>query len=146
MSDQWINERLRQLRSQKSLSDHQRTLLLLVDNPARTRDDERKLAALIKAEKAAERAQKARATATRIINAEKLSERKARDHRSILKGALIDWAVLEGRDMGELLGALLELTETGMPEDRARWKQQGDALLAKRGQASDTLHSPRRGE
>jgi hypothetical protein len=146
MSDQWINERLAQLRNHKALSDHQRMLLLLVDKPVRTEDDERKLAALIKAERAAERAQKARASASRIINAEKLAERKARDHRAILKGALIDWAVLEGCDLGELLGALLEFTESGMAEDRARWKQQGDALLAKRSQISQTVRSPHRGE
>ncbi|MEW6341884.1 MAG: conjugal transfer protein TraD [Paraburkholderia sp.] len=146
MSDQWINERLTQLRSHKALSDHQRMLLLLADKPVRTEDEERKLAALIKAERAAERAQKARASASRIINAEKLAERKTRDQRSILKAALVDWAVLEGRDLGELLGALLEFTESGMAEDRARWKQQGDTLLAKRNYISPAQHSPHRGK
>jgi len=144
MMDQWTTQRLRHLRGLKALSDHQRTLLLLVDKSPRTDDDERKLAALIKAEKAAERAQKARANATRIINAEKRAERKAQDHLTIFKGALINWAVLEGRDLGELLGALLEFTESGMPEDRSRWKEQGDALLAKRGQAGYALHAPHR--
>lgn len=144
MMDQWTTQRLRHLRGLKALSDHQRTLLLLVDRSPRTDDDERKLAALIKAEKAAERAQKARATATRIINAEKRAERKAQDHLTILRGALVNWAVLEGRDLGELLGALLEFTESGMPEDRSRWKEQGDALLAKRGQAGYALHAPHR--
>lgn len=121
-------------------------MLLLVDKSPRTADDERKLAALIKADKATERAQKARATATRIINAEKRAERAAKDHLTILKGALINWAVLEGRDLGELLGALLEFTESGMPEDRSRRKEQGDALLAKRAQARYALHAPRRSE
>jgi hypothetical protein len=146
MMDQWTTQRLRHLRSLKTLSDHQRTLLLLAEKSPRTDDDERKLAALIKAERAAERAQKARATATRIINAERRAERKAKDHLTILKGALINWAVLEGRDLGELLGALLEYTESGMPEDRSRWKEQGDALLAKRAQVGYTLHAPHRNE
>jgi anaerobic ribonucleoside-triphosphate reductase len=139
MSDEWIKERLKQLRGQKAQSDHQRMLMLLADKEVRTVDEERKFAALIRAEKAAERAQKARASASRIINEDKLAERKARDQRSILKSALIDWTVLEGRDIGELLGALLEFAENGMAEDRLRWKRHGDALLARRSmQTRDT--------
>jgi hypothetical protein len=135
MTDQWINERLTHLRSHKTPSDHQRLLLQLTDKWPRTDNDERMLEALIKAERAAERAEKARSNASRVIDAEKLAERKTRNHRAVLKGALIDWAILEGMDAGELLGALLEFTEHGTPDDRSRWKHQGDALLAKRSPA-----------
>jgi hypothetical protein len=136
MTDAWTQHRLKHLRGLKSLTDHQRAMLMLADKSPRTDDDEIKLAALIKAERAAERAQKARASATRILNAQKRAERQVKDHLTILKGAMIDWTVLEGRDVGELLGALLEFTESGMAEDRSRWKQQGDALLAKRARAA----------
>jgi CTP:molybdopterin cytidylyltransferase MocA len=78
--DKWLAERLAYLRGLKAPSDQQRLLLMLADKPDRTADDGRKLAALVRAEKAAERAQKARADAARIINAEKAAERKARDH------------------------------------------------------------------
>jgi hypothetical protein len=132
MTDQWINERLVLLRSLKTLNDHQRLLLMLADKWPRTTHDERKLAALVKAEKAAERAEKARNSASCIIDQEKLTERKTRNHRAILKGALIDWTVLEGKDRGELLGALLEFAENGTPDDRSRWKHQGDALISRR--------------
>jgi hypothetical protein len=85
MTDQWINERLVLLRSLKTLNDHQRLLLMLADKWPRTTHDERKLAALVKAEKAAERAEKARNSASCIIDQEKLTERKTRNHRAILK-------------------------------------------------------------
>jgi hypothetical protein len=135
MTDQWINERLVLLRSLKTLNDH-RLLLMLADKWPRTAHDECKLAALVKAEKSAERAEKARDNASRIIDAEKLAERETRNHRAILKSALIDLTVLEGKDLGELLGALLEFTENGTADDRSRWKQQGEAMLAKRQRAS----------
>jgi len=44
------------------------------------------------------------------------------------EGALIDGAVLEGRGLGELLGALREFTESGMAEDQLRWRHLGDQL------------------
>lgn len=136
MTDQWINERLMLLRSLKTLSDHQRLLLMLADKWPRTTHDERKFEALVKAEKAAERAEKSRNNASRIIDAEKLAERETRNNKAVLKSALIDLTVLEGRDLGELLGALLEFTERGTADDRSRWKQQGEAMLAKRQRAS----------
>jgi hypothetical protein len=69
MQDDWMTARLAYLRGLKAPSDHQRLLLLLAEKPDRTPEDERKLTALVRAEKAAERAQKARANAARIVNA-----------------------------------------------------------------------------
>ena len=132
MIDDWTEERLRQLRRSRTLSTHQRTLLLLAGRDARTEEEERTFAVLIKAEKAAARAQKAKASATRAMNRERHAERKSREQISILKGALTDWAVLEGHDIAELLGALLEFAASGALEDRARWKETGDALIEKR--------------
>ena len=132
MIDDWTEERLRQLRRSRTLSTHQRTLLLLAGRDARTEEEERTFAVLIKAEKAAARAQKAKAPATRAMNRERQAERKSREQISILKGALTDRAVLEGHDIAELLGALLEFAASGALEDRARWKETGDALIEKR--------------
>lgn len=129
MSDQWLNERVEALRALKTPNEHQQMLLTLHDKVPRSTEDERKLAALIKAERAAGRAQKARATASRILKEERLAKRRTRDHVTIVRGALVDWSVLEGRDMGELLGALLELVEHGTDTERERWKARGDALL-----------------
>ena len=113
---------------------------MLADKPDRTADDGRKLAALVRAEKAAERAQKARADAARIINAEKAAERKARDHELYQSAGLLILAGLVDtttgkptRDRGELLGALMSLAEAQVDDaKRAAWKAKGDALMAER--------------
>ena len=140
MQDDWLKGRLAYLQGLKTPSDHQRLLLLLADKPDRTPEDERKLLALVRAEKAAERAQKARANAARIVNAEKLSVRKARDRAlynaaglMILAGLVDSRSGMPVLDRGELLGALMELSRVS-PEDerKAQWKRNGDALLAER--------------
>ena len=140
MQDDWLNARLAYLRGLTTPSDHQRLLLLLADKPDRTPEDGRKLAALVRAEKAAERAQKARANAARIVNQEKLTERKARDRElyntaglMILAGLVDSRTGMPLLDRGELLGALMELSRVS-PEDerKAQWKRKGDALLAER--------------
>ena len=74
----------------------------------------------------------------KIVNAEKLAERKNRDHQLYQSAGLLILAGLvdtkTGKptlDRGELLGALLGLAK--VPADDARrsdWKRAGDALLA----------------
>lgn len=114
--------------------------MLLADKTERTAEDNRKLAALVKAEKAAERAQKARASAARIVNAEKEAARKARDRELYQSAGLLILAGLVDTstgapniDRGELLGALLGLAKVPADDQRrAEWKRAGDALLAER--------------
>ena len=136
MHDEWLKTRLLYLRGLKAPSDYQRLLLLLAEIPHPTPEEERKLDALVRAEKAADRAQKARANAARVVNADKLATRKARDRELYNSAGLLILAglvnTLTGRpvsDRGELLGALLELGE--VPQDELRrkgWKRAGDAL------------------
>ena len=138
MHDEWLTARISYLRGLKSPSDQQRLLLLLADKPERSNEDNRKLSALVKAEKAAERAQKAKANAARIVNAEKAAERKARDRELYQSAGLLILAGLvdskTGRptvDRGELLGALLGLAKVPLDDQRrSEWKRAGDALLA----------------
>ena len=140
MHDEWLNTRLVYLRGLKAPSDYQRLLLLLAEIQHPTAEEERKLAALVRAEKAADRAQKARANAARVVNADKLATRKARDRELYNSAGLLILAGLvdtrTGRpvsDRGELLGALLELAQ--VPQDELRrkgWKRAGDALLAEK--------------
>jgi len=141
--DKWLEERLAYIRGLKSPSDQQRLLLLLADKPERTEAESRQLAALIRAERAADRAQRARAAAARIINAEKEAARKARN-RELFKSAgllilagLVDTSTGKPtRDPGELLGALMSLSESQVDEEkRLSWKRRGDALLADRAAA-----------
>ncbi|PRE45409.1 conjugal transfer protein TraD [Burkholderia multivorans] len=131
MNDPWLTSYVATLRALKTPTEHQRVLLMLFDRSVRSADDERRLAALIRAEKAAFRAQKARANATRTLKEDRLPKRRARDQLAIVRSALVDYAMLEDRDPGELLGALLCFIDQASVEDRKRWKQEGDALIAR---------------
>ena len=138
MQDKWLEDRVAYIRGLKSPNDHQRLLLLLNEKKGATDDDRRKLVALVKAEKAAEKAQRAKASVAKIVNAEKLAERKRRDHELYQSAGLFILAGLvdtkTGKptlNSGELLGALLGLAK--VPADDTRrgdWKRAGDALLA----------------
>ena len=137
----WLTTRITYLKSLKSRNDQQELLVLLADKKDRTPQDEKKLAALIKAERASVRATKARQEAANLINAERKStaeaERKARDHEMYQAAGLLSLAGLVDKktgkptmDRGQLLGALLGLAK--VPQDDARradWKRAGDALL-----------------
>ena len=135
---EWLEDRVAYIRGLKSPNDHQRLLLLLNEKKGATDDDRRKLVALVKAEKAAEKAQRAKASVAKIVNAEKLAERKRRDHELYQSAGLFILAGLvdtktgkPNLDRGELLGALLGLAK--VPADDPRrddWKRAGDALLA----------------
>lgn len=136
----FLAERLNYIRGLKSPSNQQTLLMLLAEKPDRTADDERKLNALVRAEKAEVRAQKAKADAVRIVNAEKEAERKARDRELYQSAGLLILAGLvdskTGKplmDRGELLGALLGLAKVPDGDHRrSEWKRHGDALIAER--------------
>ena len=135
-NDDWIKDRVAYLKGLKARTEQQELLVLLADNPSRTAQDSRKLLALVKAEKAAVRASKARQEVSNLLNAEKRAvkeeQRRARNHRLILQGVLIDLAGLEQRSRGELLGLLLAASTTEDPQRWASWKVKGDALLAEK--------------
>ena len=138
-NDDWIKDRVAYLKGLKTRTEQQELLVLLADNPSRTAQDSKKLSALVKAEKAAVRASKARQEVAILLNAEKRAvkeeQRRARNHRLILQGVLIDLAGLEQRSRGELLGLLLAASTTEDPQRWASWKAKGDALLAEKEQA-----------
>ncbi len=133
----WLKDRVTYLKGLKSPNDQQALLVLLTEKQQRTTQDEKKLAALVRAEKASVKAAKARQDVANIINAEKKAakeaDRKARNHRLILQGVLFDLAGLENRSRGELLGLLLAASATDDPQRWASWKAKGDALLAEKG-------------
>ena len=140
----WLTARVTYLKGLKSRSDQQELLVLLAEKNARTPQDEKKLAALVRAEKATVRAAKARQEAASLINAERKAtaetERKARDHELYQAAGLLSLAGLVDKktgkptmDRGQLLGALLGLAK--VPQDdprRADWKRAGDALLVEK--------------
>jgi len=134
---EWLQDRIAYLKALKSPNDQQALLILLAEKQQRTKQEEKKLTALIRAEKANLRAAKARQAAANLINAEKKaakeSARKARNHRLILQGVLFDLAGLQNHSRGELLGLLLAAATTADPQRWESWKIKGDALLAEKG-------------
>jgi hypothetical protein len=78
------------------------------------------------------------------MNADKLAERKARDHEMYQAAGLLAMAGLVDRktgkptrDRGELLGALLALAKSNIDEaKRSEWKRVGDEALSKTGTAA----------
>ncbi len=74
---EWLTNCVAHLRNLKSISEPQHQLLLLLDKPDRSPEEERKLKVLIRAEKANVQAQKARGEVAKMFNAEKEAARKA---------------------------------------------------------------------
>jgi len=120
----------------KSPSKQQQLLLLLHDKKDRTKDDDKKYEAILNAELATRKAMLARSKVTAILRSEEKAlaaeKRKARNHRLILQGTLIDLAGLEEKTRGEILGALLAASTVADPTKWATWKQAGDKLLAEK--------------
>ena len=141
MSDQdgWLQKRVAYLKALKGRSEPQALLVLLAEKPDRSSVEDKRLASLVRAERAADRALEARLKVARWMQAEKRqvrdAERKARAHRLIRQGVLFDLAGLEHRSRGELLGLLLAAAKTDDPQRWAHWKEAGDALLAEKGDA-----------
>jgi hypothetical protein len=142
-NDEWLKDRVAYLQGLKSRNEQQELLVLLAEKSNRNTQDDKKLNAIVKAEKASLRATKARQEAANLINAEKKAtakaERAARTHELCNSAGLLILAGLvdtkSGQptiDKGELLGALLGLAKvTAEDPRRLEWKRAGDALLAK---------------
>lgn len=132
-NNEWFITRLAYLSGLKAPNDQQKLMLELAKKVSLTDDEQRKMKALIRAEKAAERALKARADVAKIVNAEKALKRKARDHALyqaaglMIVGKLVDTKTGEPfMQPDELLGALLEVAQAAQsPDKRAAWKAKG---------------------
>jgi hypothetical protein len=135
----WLADRVQHLKGLKSQTDQQRLLVALAEKEGRTELEEKKLAVLVRAEKAALRALKARQEAASLIYADKRAaseaDRKARNHRLITQGVLFDLAGLEGRSRGEMLGLLLSAARVTDSANWAAWRDEGNALLAEKSEA-----------
>ncbi|MDC9616198.1 conjugal transfer protein TraD [Xenorhabdus khoisanae] len=91
---------------------------------------------LKRAEKAAERAMKAKGAAAKVINAERLAARKARNHEMFKVAGRVSLAGLVDKKTGQLtidagvfVGALVKLTSCP-PEKLQTLKSLGDRLIA----------------
>lgn len=131
MASKWEENYITVLKGQATKNDQQEITVLLFDKQDKTPQEIKDLNILLRAEHTKELAKTAALNASKLLNAKKDEERKARNYRLIQQGALIDLANLQGWDKGELLGGLLALTKV-VAESKTNWKQQGDELLAKK--------------
>lgn len=138
--NEWITDRLAYLRTLKSPSAPQRTLLHLADLPERSRQEEREYKALLQLERVNQQAEKVRVRAYKIVREKEDAGRRQRTRRLIELGALFDLAGIGDVDRGVLLGGLIEMAEESRAPTaervQARLKARGDALLAHREQAA----------
>ena len=142
-NDEWLKDRVTYLQGLKSRSEQQELLVLLAEKANRNAQEDKKLNAIVRAEKASQRATKARQDAASLINDENRAaakaERAARTHELCNSAGLLILAGLVDTktgqptiDKGELLGALLGLAKVPAEDPRRlEWKRAGDALLAK---------------
>ena len=133
MTNEWLSEKITYISALKNPNDGQKLLLELAQIQYRTPDQEKKLNALIKAEKAIDRANKQKTAVRKLLNAEKEVERKARTRHLIQLGALFEIANLDQRDPAELLGILLKTAEIDPNDMKWQiWKDLGLEVLKQR--------------
>ncbi len=140
-TDDWISNRVLTLQALKKRTEQQNLLIELFAIENKTALDVKKLNAIVKAERASERAKNAMLEAKNLIQsekyAEKKTERKARDRELFNAAGLLILAGLvdtkTGKptiDKAELLGALLSLANVSPTNPkRAEWQTSGAAKL-----------------
>lgn len=129
----WLSRKMTYISTLKKPTDAQKLLLELAKIEYRTPDQEKKLNALIKAEKAVDRANKQKIVVRKLLNAEKEAERKARTRHLIQLGALFEIANLDQRNPAELLGVLLKTAEIDQNDMKWQiWKELGQDTLNKK--------------
>lgn len=140
---EWLEKKISYINGLKLPTEQQRIMVLLAEKNSRTTSEEKTLAAIIRAEKAAERATAARAKVSAMISAERKAaakiERKVRDHELYKAAGLMIVAGLVDSKTGKpkfdataLTGALAGIAE--LPEGHPKWQEwkiRGVALLQK---------------
>lgn len=137
----WLAGRVQYIQGLKSPNEQQRLLVILTEKEDKTPQDMKTLSLLIQAERAAEKAQDARAKVMNLIQAEKRSAakaaRKARDHALYQSAGLLIMAGLVDSQTGKpvddaaaLLGALISLNDLSRDNPKwSDWKIRGQELL-----------------
>lgn len=120
---------VRRFRGYKSPNDTQRLIILLGSKLERSDEENKKLAVLLKAEKAAEKLIKARAATNKIINAEKTAARKLDVRKKIIWGAALKTGSTEHPEIAQIMTRLF--TEGFIAEkDKQAVRDDFEALTA----------------
>lgn len=134
MKNEWTKNRVLYIDGLKKPSPEQLLLSLLYKLANRTTDQNRKLSALISAERTADRLALQKAKVKRMLADEKAKEfrarKKTRMKQLIMYGELFELAGLETRSRGELLGMLQDMARITDQDTLAEFKNSGDKFLA----------------
>lgn len=129
--EKWLNENLSKLKEKDKLSKQEKLLIELAER--KKPEEFAMLQTLVRAQKAADRADAARIKAmTAIRSKEKRSaeeERKARNHRLIQQGLLFDYLGLDSRSREELAGILMAAARVNDNERIEIWRKAGAEFL-----------------
>lgn len=134
----WQDQHIAYLRQLNKLTEQQKLLLLLVDEPEQTNVIKRQILALLKAERAAQSAQKANAKAAKIISERRRESKRNRDRKIFQAAELLLMTGLINKETGEftvlskteLLGALSAIASGASDRNhKAAWKERGEKLL-----------------
>lgn len=136
--EDWIQNKVKEIKDAKTRTDEQELLLILHDNKNRTAQENKEFDILVKYEKSLEQTNARKQAAVNLTQNKKKEERKARDHELYNAAGLLILAGLvdtkTGKptiDKNELLGALAGLAK--VPESdqrRTEWKKAGAVILA----------------
>jgi len=147
MNDKWLIERIDHIRNKKSPSDQQRLLVLLAEKEDKTPKEEQDFKALVRAEKAVARLERAaekvassKTKVSKILKAERSAKEKARTHELIKSAGLLIMAGLVDSATGEplwnreeLLGALSSMAEAKIDDVKRRsWKVKGNDIFERK--------------
>lgn len=136
--EDWIQNKVKELKESKTRTDEQELLLILHENKNRTAQENKEFDILVKYEKSLEQTNARKQAAVNVTQNKKKEERKSRDRKLynaaglLILAGLVDTKTGDTKlDAGELLGAFIGLAN--LPADhqkRAEWKKTGDAVLA----------------
>lgn len=137
-----LEDRIKFIKGLQSPSTEQALLLRLHESEARMPSEDKLLQALIRAEMARDRAESAKAAATKLHRAAHqtagtpdvkrvAAERRARQRRLVALGMLIDLAGLQDKAREDVLGLLLAGRQFATQEQWTKWRLLGAQELAR---------------
>lgn len=145
-NNEWLEQRIAYIKGLRNPSEEQQALLVLADMATRDETDEKKFTVLVKAERATERAEKAKGAAKDLLQKEKKAARDLRTHKIINGAGLMMMAGLMDSKTGdlnfdadELLGAFIgiaNLSPESRERKRAEWKQVGITRMSQQNEDS----------
>ncbi|WP_350562872.1 hypothetical protein [Psychrobacter sp. CAL346-MNA-CIBAN-0220] len=126
----YLDDLIKRFRGYKSITDTQSLIIVLGEQANRDKEDNRKLAVLLKAEKKADELAKARATARRLMDAEKSKTRKIETRRKIIWMSAIETMANEDAENERMLQQLrVKAFNEGYVSDRDKDAVKADVGL-----------------